>query len=102
MEEQQVEEFRLKLEKAIGSLPPGFYDSFDFTTRGSNLCHPVTLGLLAKLVGEMDGVRYAGIDVRLNDREGSKFQPDIVGFDHIVDTDKEELQNKQAVVFVDF
>ena len=97
MEGDRVEALRRGVEDAIRSLPEGFYDSFNFTTTGMNLCHPVTLGLLAKVVGEMDGIGYVGVDVRLNDRQGLKFQPDVVGF-----RDAEGLQNNQAVIFVDF
>jgi hypothetical protein len=83
MHEILVERLRRGLAKAIKELPPGFYDTFKYTTTGMNLSHPVTLCLLAKLVGEMKGIGYVGIDVRLNQGKGSnklKFQPDIVGY----------------------
>jgi hypothetical protein len=95
--DERIEQLRRRLEDAIRSLPEGFYDTFKFTTTGKNLCHPVTLGLLAKVVGEMDGIGYVGVDVRLNAGKGLKFQPDIVGY-----RDAEGLQNDQAVIFVDF
>jgi hypothetical protein len=97
LHEKLVEALRRGLEDAIKSLPEGFYDTFNYVTTGTNLCHPITLGLLAKVVGEMDGIGYVGVDVRLNDREGLKFQPDIVGYH-----DENGIQQNQAAIFVDF
>lgn len=97
MEEQRLETLRQRLEEGISSLPKGFYDTFRFVTTGMNLCHPITVGLIAKVVGEMDGVVYVGVDVRLNDGTGRKFQPDVVGF-----RDADGVRENQPVIFVDF
>ena len=95
--DEPVEVLRRGLEDAIRSLPEGFYDTFEFTITGTNLCHPVTLGLLAKVVGEMDGIGYVGIDVKLNAGKGLKFQPDIVGY-----RDSAGLRDNKAAIYVDF
>ena len=44
---------------------------------GSALCHPITVGIIAKLIGEMNGIRQVGVDTRLNNLKGQKFQPDV-------------------------
>ena len=97
MDEVRLEELRGRLEESIRNLPEGFYDSFDFTTRGLNLCHPITVGLIAKVVGEMNGVKYVGIDVRLNNRKGQKFQPDVVAY-----ANARAVERNKPMVFVDF
>ncbi len=73
-----VTELVRRLRKRIQLLPEGFYDTFEYTHTGQNLTHPVTLGLLAVVVAELPGVAIATIDHRLNDRNGAKFQPDIL------------------------
>ena len=83
-----------RIESEINALPKeleGLYDTFNFTRTGKNLCHPVTWGLLTKIVANLEGVAYVGIDVRLN-VGGVKFQPDVVGFQ----------EDGKAVVYVDF
>src|SRR5262249_38710257 len=76
-----ADQLAVRLEEEIRDLPDGFLDSFTFTTTGKNLTHPVLLGILVRVVGELPGVRFVGIDVRLNEGRGVKFQPDVVGFD---------------------
>ena len=97
MNEIQIEQLRSRLEGALRSLPEGFYDTFEFTTTGNTLCHSITLSLIAKVLGEMDGVGYVGVDVKLNDGGGVKFQPDVVGFGNA-----ESLGRVEPVIFVDF
>lgn len=77
-----VEEFSQHLQHAINAanLPDSFYNSFDFTETGRNLCHPITMSLISDAVAKLDGVAHVGIDVRLNAGGGAKFQPDVVGF----------------------
>ncbi len=72
----------LNRELGMASLPVGFFSTFRYTTTGNNLCHPLTLGVIARLVGALPVVAHVGIDVRLNDRGGVKFQPDVVGYDN--------------------
>lgn len=92
-----IRTLRPRLEEAIRSLPEGFFDTFNFVTTGINLCHPIAVGLIAKVVGEMSGVAYVGIDVRLNNGKGQKFQPDVVAY-----ADPEGVRQNRPVVFVDF
>lgn len=75
-----ADEIARQLEHGIESLPEGFYRSFEFTQTGNNLTHPITLGLLSRIVWGLPNVRTVGIDARLNAGAGCKFQPDIVGF----------------------
>ena len=63
------------------SLPDGLFDSFQYTTTGNNYCHPMTWGLLAKILLAQPEVEQVGIDLRLNNINGVKFQPDLVAFD---------------------
>lgn len=77
MNQQFVEAFN----REIASLPAGFFSTFRYTTTGNNLSHPVTLGAIVRVVGRLPTVAHVGIDVRLNDKDGVKFQPDVVGFD---------------------
>jgi len=65
----------------IRSVPDGFYDSFAYTRTGQNLTHPLTLGMLVRVVGELRGVAHVAVDLRINDLKGIKFQPDLVGLD---------------------
>ncbi|WP_141400521.1 hypothetical protein [Magnetospirillum sp. 15-1] len=101
MLDRATEAIVMGLTTAIRRMPKGFYDSFDFTRTGNNLCHSVTLGALASVVSSIKGVAYVGIDVRLN-RDGLKFQPDIVGFgedgDHAVYVDFESPNSSDARV----
>lgn len=86
-----VRSIRKQLEEEIKSLPQGFYDSFEYTTTGKNLTHPVTLGFLVKILWGLSNVARIGIDVRLN-VDGLKFYPDIVAFD----------DNGEAVLLIDY
>ena len=70
------------LQTEMAQLPDRFYDSFDYTTTGRNCTHPITLGLLAKVLWRLPGVRFVAIDFRLNDN-GAKFQPDVVALAEI-------------------
>jgi len=95
MSNQIVEVLAVDLQAEIRALPKDLariYDAFEFTETGKNLCHPITWGLIVKAVSKLQGVAYVGVDVRLNDREGHKFQPDVVGY-------SAELRE---LVFVDF
>jgi hypothetical protein len=67
-----------QLNRNIQDLPDGFYDTFDYTKRGNNLTHPITLGILTKIILEDDSVFRPAIDLRLNRGNKIKFQPDIV------------------------
>lgn len=69
------------LSKAIAKLPADFYDSFDYTTTGKNLTHPLTLGILTKILGALDHVTHVGVDVRFNAGKDVKFQPDLVAYE---------------------
>lgn len=97
MEKEGVEALRQGLEQAIRGLPEGFYDTFNFVTTGMTLCHPITVGLIAKVVGEMERIAYVGVDVRLNNGKGQKFQPDVVGF-----ADAKSVHSNQPAILVDF
>ena len=68
------------LEWAVKGLPSGFYNSFDYTATGRNVCHSITVGLLVHAVAQVDSVEYVGVDVKLNRGGKIKFQPDVVGF----------------------
>lgn len=68
------------LSKEINTLPEEFYSTFLYTTTGNNLSHPITLGAISRVVQKLPEVVYVGIDLRLNNGKGVKFQPDVVGF----------------------
>ena len=55
------------LNREIASLPTGFFSTFQYTRTGNNLTHPVTVGAIARVVGQLPGVAFVGIDVRFND-----------------------------------
>lgn len=87
--------FAKKLQREIDSTTAhhgGFYDTFNFVRRGNNLCHSITVGLIASVVSNWRGVALVGIDVRFNRGTNRKFQPDVVGFD----------QDLQPIICVDF
>jgi hypothetical protein len=86
------QQFVQAINREVASLPEGFFSTFRYTTTGNNLCHPLTLGAIAGVVGGLPGVAHIAIDVRLNDMRGGKFQPDVVGYD----------QNLHPVVVVDY
>ena len=69
------------LRQELKALPDNFCGSFEYTTTGKNLTHPIMLGALCSCVRQLPSVRHVGIDVRLNRRtSGIKFQPDIVAY----------------------
>lgn len=74
--------FSEELTNEISHLPSDFFNTFHYTTTGNNLTHPVTLGAISHIIWKFPKVNSIGIDVRLNNRGGTKFQPDIVGFDN--------------------
>jgi hypothetical protein len=76
-----ADRFAVRLVEEVRNLPDGFLDSFAYTTTGKNLTHPILLGILVRVVSELPGVRFVGVDARLNEGAGIKFQPDVVGFD---------------------
>ena len=78
---QWADRIARSLRPAIRSVPDGFYDSFAFTSTGNNLTHPITLGLLTRILWKLPHVAAVGVDVRLNLGAGTKFQPDLVAFD---------------------
>ncbi len=81
------------LEQSLRVLPEGFLDTFRFTRTGSNYTHPVVLGLLARVLWNLEGVRHVGIDVRFNHGDGAQFQPDLVAFGDLPE---------KPLVFVDY
>lgn len=91
----QCEHVRILLEKEIQTLPDNFYDTFDYTETGNNLAHPITLGILCKVLSSLSGVCRVGIDVRLNMGNKQKFQPDIVVYG-------DTLDNSGIKLFVDY
>lgn len=76
-----IEYLQKEFKKEIQFLPDHFYDTFDYTKTGNNLAHPITLGILCKILSSLDWAARIGIDVRLNIGKKQKFQPDIVVYD---------------------
>lgn len=74
-------QFVKDLATEIAALPEDFFSTFRYTTTGNNLTHPVTLGAIVHVARRLPGVVHLGIDVRFNLGDGTKFQPDVVGFD---------------------
>jgi hypothetical protein len=70
------------LEKEIGRLPNRFFDSFDYTSTGRNFTHPLTWGLLTRILWQIEGVGFVAIDFRLNKGQ-TKFQPDLTALSSI-------------------
>ena len=70
----------VELRTGIKAFPEGFYDSFEYTKTGNNLTHPWTIGLLSRILWSLDGITEVGVDVRINRRDGAKFQPDLVAY----------------------
>ena len=69
--------FARTFEVEIQSLPINFYDSFEFTKRRNNLTHPITIGLITKVLINLASANIIGHDIRFNEAS-RKFQPDIV------------------------
>jgi len=96
-----IDEFIMKLKKEIDELeiPDGFYDTFKYTKRGQNYTHPITWGILTKILWNIEGVEYVGVDFRLNDEDEDedkriKFQPDLVAL--------KSLEPLQPLLFIDY
>jgi len=70
-----------ELRREISSFPDDFYDTFNFTVTGNNLTHPITVGILCKILWRLKTVSAVGVDMRFNAGRGKKFQPDLTGFD---------------------
>ena len=68
------------LARELRHFPDRFFDSFEYTTTGQNLSHPIAWGTLAKLLWQAPGVHGVGIDVRINLGSGIKLQPDLVAY----------------------
>ena len=81
-----------KLHPELAQVPVGFFDSFEYTSTGTNLTHPLTLGVLTKILWQTSGVSGVGIDVRLNLGERVKLQPDLVAYD----------DKRKAMVMIDY
>ena len=62
-------------------LPDGFYGTFAFTQTGNNLTHPVTLGTISRVLGDIPNVFRVAFDLRLNRGKKVKFQPDLTALD---------------------
>jgi hypothetical protein len=65
----------------LASFPSGFFDSFEFTSTGNNYCHPMTWGMLTRIMWAIPDVHQVGVDMRFNEGKDCKFQPDLVAFD---------------------
>ena len=83
----------LQKEIEIAGFPERFYSSFEYTKTGQNFTHPLTVGLLAKLLRQFPSVTTVAIDLRLNDKT-AKFQPDLVAI--------ESVRPFKPIVFVDY
>ena len=81
-----------RLQTLIMDLPEGFYESFAFTQTGNTLTHPVTLGILSRILWDMPEITHVAVDLRLNLGDGVKFQPDLGCLGH----------NCAPVAFVDY
>ncbi|MBS0251579.1 MAG: hypothetical protein JSR78_11020 [Proteobacteria bacterium] len=69
------------LQRELKTLPDSFCGSFQYTTIGKNLTHPIILGALCHCLRQLPSVRHVGVDVRLNRvGTGVKFQPDVVAY----------------------
>ena len=98
---QLADVLAVRLQQALQGVPDRFLDTFEFTATGQNLTHPIILGALSRLAWDLlPGVRFVGIDVRLNRGGGVKFQPDVVAFDgqlgHLLFLDYESPNSSDA------
>lgn len=97
-----IDEFVKKLKEEVKELStelPDFYDTFNYTRRGRNVTHPITWGTLTKILWNIKGVEYVGVDFRLNDEDKDedkriKFQPDLVAL--------KSLKPLQPLLFIDY
>lgn len=84
--EELVDQLISKLDKEVTNLPEGFYDTFEYVTTGRNYAHPITWGILSKIMSGINGVKYVAVDFRLNFHSNDqrvKFQPDLVALSQI-------------------
>ena len=89
---QIADDIARRLTDAIRGLPERFYTSFEYTRTGNNLTHPITWGLLSRIMWGIPRVATVGIDARFNLGTTCKFQPDLVGYD----------DKYRPIVFVDY
>ena len=52
-----------------------YYNTFDYTRTGSNICHPRTVGLIARICWTIPDVAAVDIDIHYNLSREVKFQP---------------------------
>src|SRR5579871_5508573 len=71
-----------RLGEEIRHLPDNFYNTFDYTITGKNYTHPITWGILTKIMLSIDGVKHVAIDFHLNIKR-TKFQPDLAAISEI-------------------
>ena len=76
-----TEDLIQQLEVAVKGIPVQFFDTFQYTETGNNMTHPIVWGFLTKILWSMPTVNTVGIDVRLNKKNGPKFQPDLIAYD---------------------
>jgi hypothetical protein len=97
-----ADDFARLLEVEVQDLPDGFLDTFDYTTTGNNLAHPVVLGSIVRVAWELPGVRFVAVDLRVNLGGGVKFQPDLAALDedlgHLFFIDYESPNSSDARV----
>lgn len=72
----------LALKKEIERLPNRFYDSFEFTSTGQNFTHPITLGLLTRILWQIEGLSFVAMDLHI-DKDRAKFRPDLTALSSI-------------------
>lgn len=90
-----VKQFVALVREGVGScsaISAAYYNSFEFTTTGNNLCHARTLGIMVAASWKLPGACAVDIDLRLNTRNGVKFQPDLRAVDRA----------GEALLFADF
>src|SRR5208337_5655914 len=78
--------------------PDDFYDSFNYTSTGKNLTHPITLGFLTKFVWSLESIVHVGVDIHLNEGGGIKIQPDLVGYGDLLAKGKDP----RYLLFIDY
>ncbi len=66
---------------------------FAFTVTGKNYTHPISLGILSRILSSVAGVKYVGVDFRLNSGR-IKFQPDLVALS--------QVEPLRPVLFLDY
>ena len=93
--DQTLQFFMEEVQCEIDTLHPflNFYDSFKYTRTGSNYTHPITWGLLVKVLWKLPGVRHIGVDMHLSTDPGA-FRPDVVAL--------ESLEPLKPLLFLDY